>query len=52
MTNFWIWLAWKLPRELTYWCAVRVMAHASERFPSKEVDSLTPADCLKSWNEQ
>lgn len=27
--KFWIWLAWKLPKGLVYWCAVRVHGHAT-----------------------
>ena len=26
MEKFWIWLSWHLPRNVVYWCAIRLMA--------------------------
>jgi hypothetical protein len=42
--------AWWVPRRLAYWCCVRVMAHASMVLPSREMNSITPSDILKSWS--
>jgi len=27
MEKVWIWLAWRLPRRLVYWCVIRVATH-------------------------
>jgi hypothetical protein len=45
------WIAHLLPRRLAYWCAIRVIAHASRVYVNKEMDALTPADCLKAWKK-
>jgi hypothetical protein len=49
--NICCWLAYRLPRRLAYWAAVRVMAHASVVNPTTEVGALSPADCLKAWKK-
>ena len=49
--EFYCWLANKLPRGLAYWCAIRVMSHAACANPAQEVDTLTPAQCLKAWSK-
>lgn len=51
MTSVWMFIAWRLPRPIVYWCAVRLMAHATYRRPTTVVDNLSPADCLKAWTE-
>ena len=55
-----MWLAWKLPRSLVYWCAVRVMAHATT-VPDKPlagvlrqcpiVPELSIIDALDRWEQ-
>ena len=46
-----IWLAWRMPRSLSYWCAVRVGAHATTgdwgHFNTPETTVL---DALKRWD--
>ena len=43
-------IAWKLPKALVKWCAVRVMANAtSGQYSSQVVPSLTAIDALKRW---
>jgi len=37
--RFWMWLAWRLPRRLVYWCAIRVGTY--------EPPNLTPDDFAK-----
>ena len=45
-----MWLAWKLPHRLVYWCAIRVAANATQGAHSnQEVPALTIMDALKSW---
>jgi hypothetical protein len=47
-----IWIAWKLPRLLAYWCAVRVHAHATTGAYSRQVvPELTAIDALKRWEK-
>jgi len=48
-----IWLAWKMPRKLAYWCAVRVMANATVgQYSSQVVPELLALDGLKRWEEK
>ena len=48
--KFWFWLAWKLPRKLVYWCALRVCAYATQGYYSETyVPELTAMDALKRW---
>lgn len=48
--RFYRWLAWKLPRELVYWCAIRLIAHGTQgRWSSQVVPDLTAMDALLRW---
>ncbi len=50
--SFYSWLAWKLPRGLVYFCAVRVFAHGTTGDYSKTpADKLTVTGALRRWNE-
>lgn len=43
-------LAWMLPKGLVYWCAIRVMAHATTgKYTGTVVPTLTGMDALKRW---
>lgn len=45
-----IWFAWKLPKSLAYWAAIRVIAHATQgQYSNQIVPDLTAADALKRW---
>ena len=45
-----MWFAWKLPRSLVYWCAVRVMAHATVGpHAGQVVPELSALIALKRW---
>lgn len=46
-TKVFTWLAWKLPRGLVYWCAIRVMTDAdpSNKYPMEQ----TCGDVCKKW---
>lgn len=51
-TRFAMWLAWHLPHELVYWCAVRVVTHASTTtLRHTEMGAITAADALEAWEE-
>lgn len=59
---FWIWrvrqseriamaIAWRLPRYLVYWCAIRLMAHATTgEYGSTVVPELPAMEALKRWD--
>jgi hypothetical protein len=48
--KFWLRVSRMLPRELAYWCAIRVMAHASQGpYSNQEVPALLAMDALKRW---
>lgn len=50
MERVWIWIAWRLPRSLVKWCAVRLGAHATQgRYSDQIVPDLTFVDALKRW---
>lgn len=41
---------WKLPRKLAYWCAIRVIAHATTGpYADQNVPDLTAMDALQRW---
>lgn len=46
------WLAYRLPRSVARYAAVRVIAHASIINSTKEMDALTPSDCLAAWSKK
>jgi len=50
MEKFWIWLAWKLPRRLVYWTAIRFGVHATMGpYSNQIVPELTFTDALQRW---
>ena len=49
--EIWIWIAWRLPRVLVYWCARRVNVHAtSGEYSHQPVVELRAIDALKRWD--
>lgn len=48
-----MWLAWRLPRRLAYWCAIRVLAHGTTgKFSGQVVPELTATEALKRWEDR
>lgn len=45
-----IWLAWKLPRPIVKWAAVRLMAAATFKYPDRTPDEIGIFDALKAWD--
>ena len=44
------WLAWKLPRRLVLWAAVRLIANATQgAYSDQIVPDLTAMDALDRW---
>jgi hypothetical protein len=53
MERFWIWLAWRLPRQLAYWAMIRVAAEASTgKYAHVEAPALLVVDALQRWNDE
>ena len=51
--KIWIWIAWRLPRELVMWCAVRLGAHATQgQWSNQEVPALSFMDALQRWDKK
>ena len=47
-----IWLAWRTPRSLVYWCSIRLMTHATVgRYSNQVVPELTAMEALKRWTD-
>lgn len=45
-----IWIAWKMPRQLVLWCAVRLFANATTGpYGSQEVGTVSIMDALQRW---
>jgi hypothetical protein len=45
-----IWLAWRLPKSIVKWAAIRLFAHATTgEYSSQIVPDLTAMDALKRW---
>ncbi len=45
-------LAFILPRRLVYWCAVRVMTHATHgKYSNQVVPELTALEALERWEK-
>lgn len=52
MEKFWIWLAYRMPRRLAYWCTIRVGAHATTgRYGSQIVPDLHLTQALERWEK-
>ncbi len=45
-------IAWRLPRRLVYYCAIRVQVHASAIYSTIPVPDLTVLDTLKAWDKK
>lgn len=49
-TKLWQWLAWKLPRQLVYFAAIRLIAHATtDPYSYTIVPELTAMEALARW---
>jgi hypothetical protein len=48
--TLWIWIAWKLPRRLVYWCTMRLGANATQgKYNTTNPSELTFMDAIKRW---
>jgi hypothetical protein len=47
----WQWIAWRLPRRLVMWAAVRLIIHATAgEYSAQVVPELTAMDALRRWS--
>jgi hypothetical protein len=47
-----MWVAWRMPKWLVKWCAVRLMAHATQgAYSNQVVPELGAIDALKRWEK-
>lgn len=50
MDKLWEWLAWRMPRGLVKWCAVRLMSAATVGpYENQVVGDLRCLEALKRW---
>lgn len=51
--KIWIWIAWRLPRPLVYWCAVRLGAYSSvdPEWSNMSPTELKLMDALETWKQ-
>ena len=46
------WIAYRLPRQIVYWCAIRVGAYATTgQYRNTVVPELNFMEALRRWNE-
>jgi hypothetical protein len=46
-------IAFRLPRLIVYWCAIRLMAHATQgQYSDQVVPELTAVDALRRWQDK
>lgn len=48
LENTQIWIAWHMPRSMVTWCAIRLMAHATQG--QWGMSSPTELDCVSALN--
>lgn len=45
-------IAWALPRDLVMWCAIRLIAHATQgQYSNQIVPELGAMEALKRWEK-
>ncbi len=48
--RLWVWLAWRLPRPLIYWCSVRLITAATVgRYGDTNPTELDVVTALERW---
>jgi hypothetical protein len=53
MERFWVWLAWRLPRRLTYWASIRLLSAATcGKWENESPSGLLAKDALNRWEHR
>lgn len=48
-----IWVAWRIPSPIAYWCAIRVGCNATQgEYSNQVVPDLLFMDALKRWEKR
>ena len=48
--KWYMWLAWKMPRTLVMWAAIRLIAHATQgEYSTTSYGDLSAMDALDRW---
>ena len=51
--KFYLWLAYRLPRRLVYWCARRLITYATTgKYGYQVVPELLAMDALNRWEKE
>lgn len=51
--NFYLWLVGLLPRNIVYWAAIRLAAHATTgQFGNEGPDDVSVIEALRRWEKQ
>ena len=46
-----VWVAWHLPRRVVMWCAIRLIAYATQgRWSDQIVPELGAVDAIRRWD--
>lgn len=49
-SRFCSWIAWHAPKELVYWCSIRLVAYATYgKYSHQIVPELTAMEALERW---
>jgi len=49
--KFYLWLSYRLPKELIEWCAIRLMVNATTgKYSDQVVPELTAIEALNRWS--
>ena len=47
------WIAWRLPGQVVYWAAIRVIAHATMgRYAQQVAPDLLATEALERWSDR
>lgn len=46
------WIAWRLPREVVYWCAIRLYTYAYMVHPDAVMGTLDQTDVFDAWHKE
>lgn len=44
--------AWKMPKLLAYWAAIRVFSNATRVIDTKAPDKISVVDALRAWEDK
>ncbi len=49
-SSFYEWIAWKLPKNLVHWCAIRLIAYATTgKYSNTVITEIKAVEALRRW---